>query len=255
MSLVYQPQPHRYFLDDKRVPSVTTIIAAGIPKGDGLSRWYARTVAEHVVANLREVDDTVTQLGDAGSIAWLSDLPNQAAKIARERGTAVHALAVDIIKGEPVQVDDPALLPYVEGYTAWLDAFDVEPLGVEVNVARRGVRPYAGRFDLYARIGDDRWLLDLKTSRGVYGETAVQLGGYARADFWADDEHPDVEHDMPPIDRIGVVHVTPDGTYLYDMGDADAAAAEFDAAYVTYQGVARRRTLGRVPFASAVVTV
>ena len=50
------------------------------------------------------------------------------------------------------------------------------------------------------------------------------------------------ETGLATIDRIGVVHVMPEASELYDLGDIDVAFAEFRAAQVIY-GSARRREL------------
>jgi len=70
------------------------------------------------------------------------------------------------------------------------------------------------------RIGDTRWLLDWKTSKGVYGETALQTAAYAGAEFYDDDG---VETPLPEVDRIGVVHITEAGTQMRPFRDRDAA--------------------------------
>jgi hypothetical protein len=57
------------------------------------------------------------------------------------------------------------------------------------------------------------WLFDFKTGKGVYGETALQLAAYARADVYVDDEGN--EQDMPTVDGIAAVHVRADGYAVY----------------------------------------
>src|SRR5690606_10062059 len=113
------------------------------------------------------------------------------------------------------------LAGYVEGYVRFLDEFGVEPVLTEKSVANREHR-YAGRFDSIVRIPAWRpgvGMVDLKTSNGVYGETAVQNAAYSRAEFYVEDDAPDVEIPMPAVDWIAVAHVTEFGTQLYDLGD------------------------------------
>ena len=47
---------------------------------------------------------------------------------------------------------------------------------------------YAGRFDLIADIGPDRWMLDAKTGSGIYPEAAVQTDAYRCAEFYVTDD-------------------------------------------------------------------
>ena len=55
MTLKFSPKAHRYWLDGKPIPGVTTLIGKGLPK-PALPNWAARTVAEYVVDNPEQVD-------------------------------------------------------------------------------------------------------------------------------------------------------------------------------------------------------
>src|SRR5690606_31974489 len=103
-----------------------------------------------------------------------------------------------------------------------------------------------GRFDTIVRI--PLWrpglgMVDLKTSNGVYGETAVQNAAYSAAEFYVEDDDPNTEISMPGIDWIAVAHVTEYGTNLYDLGDRDQAFTEFLAAKTVADTTDRRKAL------------
>lgn len=248
MTLKFSPRAHRYWLDGKPTPGVTTIIGKGVPK-PAIPYWAARTVAEHVADNLHHLDSWAT-MGRDSLVAALKQTPWTRRDEAAIRGTDIHALAEQIIHGQPAEVPDH-LVAHVEGYVAWLDEFDVEPIWTEKSVASRTHR-YAGRPDFVGRIGalgDETWLLDWKTSKGIYGETSLQTAAYARAELWVNDDDPDTEHPMPHIDRIGVVHITEHGTYLHPLGDIDTAYAEFLAAKVVADSTKRRDDLIGDPIA------
>lgn len=216
MGLRFNAASHRYWLDGKPIPGVTTIIGKAIPK-PALPYWSARSVAEYVIDNPEGVEQLRT-LGRGPAVAALKEIPWQARDEAAIRGTDVHALAERIIHGQEVEVPDH-LLAHVEGYVRWLDAFEVEPIITEQPCASR-THWYAGTLDAIVRFGAGPWagetaLLDWKTSSGVYGETALQTAAYASADFYGlEDEQP-----IPAVSRIGVVHVTAAGSALYDLGD------------------------------------
>lgn len=218
--LKFNANAHRYWLDGKPVSGVTTIIGKAIPK-PAIPYWAAKTVAEYVVQN----PDGVRQLwemGEGPAVAALKGIPWQKRDEAAVRGTDVHALADQIINGQAVEVPDH-LLAHVEGYVAWLDAFHVEPILTERPVGNRTLW-YAGTLDAIVKIDGVTWLLDWKTSKSVYGETALQTAAYANAEFHglAGDEHP-----LPEVERIGVVHVTEHGSSLYDLGDPAEAFSVF----------------------------
>ena len=79
--------------------------------------------------------------------------------------------------------------------------------------------------NLIGTIGDTVWMLDVKTSKGVYGSIALQTHAYANAEFYVNDDDPDTEHPLPEgIERYGVLHVTEYGTELRPL---DSTASPF----------------------------
>jgi hypothetical protein len=221
VTLKFSPKAHRYWLDGKPIPGVTTLIGKGFPK-PALPHWSARTVAEYVLDNPEQVDN-LRSLGRGPAVAALKAIPWQARDEAAVRGTDVHKLAEEILHGREVDVPDH-LLAHVEGYVRWLDEFGVEPVLTERQVASRNLW-YAGTFDAIVTIGGVRWLLDWKTSKGVYGETAMQCAAYAGAEFYVGDDGEELP--IPEVDRIGVVHITEAGTALRPFRDRDAAWKDF----------------------------
>lgn len=226
MSLEFRESTHRYRLDGKPVTGATTIIGGGIPK-PALAYWSANQAAEAAAdwaASFKELP--------ASEAAWnLANIdrdslyetwrkaPWKKRDEAAVRGTAVHALAERVVHGEDVDVPDE-LVPYVEGYVKFLDEWDVTPILTEKSVANRE-HWYSGRFDLIASIpslhGGAPVEVDLKTSRGVYPDTAVQCAAYARAEFYVEDDDPDTEHELPDLAATYVAHVTAEGTTLYEL--------------------------------------
>lgn len=242
MTLKFTPGNHRYYMDRKNTPGVTTIIGKGIPK-PAIPYWAAKTVAEYVADH----PDGVEAMRTAGRdpmIAALKGVPWQKRDEAAIRGTDVHALAEQVIHGRPVEVPEH-LAGYVEGYVRFLDEFAVEPVLTEKSVGNRA-HWYAGRFDSIVRIPSWRpglGMVDLKTSSGVYGETAVQNAAYSNAEFYVEDDDPDTEIPLPTVDWIAVAHVTENGTWLYDLGPIEPAWQEFLAAKVIADTTDRRKGL------------
>ena len=216
-TLKFSEKAHRYWLDGKPIPGVTTLINKGLPKPQ-LTYWSAKCVAEYVIDKPEQVE-ALRQMGRGPAVAALKNVPWQERDEAAVRGTAVHALAEEIIHGREVDVPEH-LLAHVEGYVRWLDAFGVEPILTEFKVANRQWW-YAGTGDAIVRIGGETLLVDIKTSKSVYGSTALQCAAYAGAEFYVGDD--DEELPLPEVDGLGVVHVTDAGTRFHRFRDREAA--------------------------------
>jgi hypothetical protein len=227
MSLKFSPGNHQYRLDGKPVQGVTTLLSGGIPK-PALVYWSAKQVAEYVADNPEHVEQ-LRAMGRNPMVAALKSVPWESRDTAAVRGTDVHALAEELVHGREVQVPEH-LAEYVEGYVRFLDEWKSIPLLTEHSCASREWG-YAGRFDFIGSLGgpygDATVLADWKTSKGVYGETALQTAAYARAEFYVTDDDPDTEHPMPIVERIAVVHITPGETRVHDLGDIDKAFGVF----------------------------
>lgn len=231
MSLVFYQKSHRYRLDGSWVPGVTTLIKKGLPK-PALPYWSAKMVAEWVADNPDLTEDLKRMGGRGPAVAFLKELPWQKRDDAAIRGTDVHALAERLAHGEEVEVPEH-LAGHVQGYVDWLDANQPEVLLTERPVASRQWL-YAGTFDLVAKLDGVTWLLDVKTSSGVYGSTALQLTAYGNAEFYLADD--DTEQPMPGIDRYGVLHVTEYGTTLHYLPTSANEAAWKDFLHVQFVG-------------------
>jgi|SRR5690625_2534367 len=198
---------------DRKVPGVTTLLDKGVPK-PALINWAGNATAEAAIDRWEEF----AAMAPAARLNELKRARYGERDRAAKRGTEVHDLAEKLVHGERVAVPDE-LAGHVNAYVAFLDEFDAEPVLVERTV-HSAAHDYCGTLDLVADLVDPgsgervRWLLDVKTNRsGVYGETALQLAAYRYADVWVD-EAEEVEHDMPEVDRCGVVHVRADGYSL-----------------------------------------
>jgi len=258
--LQFMEKSHRYKMRTPQgvlasVPGVTGLIGGGIPK-PALNPWYARMVAEFVDQNPLEVErlrslPPVQHNGRERSalVDALCKVPTGKRDTAAERGTAIHALAEKVVAGDEVAVSvehDGE----VTGYAEFLDTWDITPLVVEGRGAN-ATEWFAGTFDLVGTsphlAGGKPIMIDLKTSNGVYGETALQTAAYANFEFYLDADGQ--EHPMPEIHACYVAHITPFGTDLHplcrDRGELAEAYRQFlCAAYTTKCQKRRNAFLG-----------
>lgn len=214
MTLKFSPGNHRYWLDGKPIPGVTSLIKGGVP-APALMYWSAKSVAEWVADHPDECE-SLRSMGRYKMVAALKETPWEQRDTAAVRGTEVHALAERLVHGGEIDVPDH-LTGFVEGYVRFLDAFQPAPVLTEKSVANVQ-HWYAGRFDLIADMGGARWMLDVKTAKGVYGDNALQVDAYRNAEFYVLDDDPDTHLPMPEgIERLGVLHVTDSGTELIPL--------------------------------------
>lgn len=192
-----------------KVPGVTTIIGNGLPK-PALVGWGIKSVAEYAVDHW----DEVAELAPSERLRVLKGSPYAARDEAASRGTAVHHIAERLAAGEEVEFEDE-LAGHVESAVRFLDEWQPRVILAEKSCYNLEFG-WAGTFDLIAEFPDGRTaLLDYKTSKGVYPDTALQLAAYRYSTHYTDEAGE--SHPMPAVDWCGVVHVRADGYDVYEL--------------------------------------
>ncbi len=170
-------QSHSYMLDGFKVPGVTTILKV-LDKSGPLTAWAARESAAYADDNW----EMLSGMRSAERIALIEKARWNTNRKAITKGNRIHALGERLAKGETVEVP-LEIRSQVEAYARFLDEWELEVLATETPVANTEAR-YAGTLDLVTRsprLGVS--LADIKTGKGVYDETALQLNAYAACDL------------------------------------------------------------------------
>lgn len=141
MEIFFDPQNHRYYVDNKLTPSVTQILG---------------------LANLYEFIDK-RLLEKAGRF-----------------GTAVHK-ATELYDKGTLDIDsvDNALVPYLEGWKKFLKDTNFQTFDSESIVASK--LGFAGTYDRVGNFNNKLTLLDIKTTAIVPKTTCLQLAAYTQA--------------------------------------------------------------------------
>jgi hypothetical protein len=213
---------HSYHLDGVKVPGVTTV-TGNLPKR-ALIDWAGRVTAEYAVDHWAELEAQPP----SARLNTLTRARYSASTAAALRGTQIHALGEQVSLGH--QVDAGEHQSEVEAYARFLDRWQVDVLATETPCASTHWG-YAGTADAWATFGrgvyaGQRVLLDIKTGRGVYDETALQLTAYARCDLWQPDG-PDSEGALPGVDAVVVAHVLTDTVELLPVDASDTQFRQF----------------------------
>jgi len=224
---------HTYAVNRQPVPGVTTILRQ-MPS-DGLIGWAARTTAEYAVDHWDELGG----LKVSERLKLLAGASNAEMTSAGRRGTLVHQLAEQIVAipaEDGQRLDDlwaavpEPLYGHVESYVAFLNDHQPDPIATELVVAGKAGRyRYCGTADLVAHLGDEVWLLDLKTAKTVRASTALQVCAYQHAEAYTIAGE---DGAAPPlaelgIERAGCVHIRADGYDLLPLDTGPAVWAHF----------------------------
>lgn len=225
--LTFTPGNHSYWLVDpdtgkkERVTSVTTLLSQ-LDK-PALKRWAANTAADYATDHW----DELAALAPSKRRAAISGAPWQSRDKAAAEGTALHAMAEDLVAGRPVEVADE-LRGQVEGLARWIERSGFRATDTECRVWSEaddelGMVAFAGTFDaMGAHPRHGTLLVDWKTGSGVWPEYGIQLAAYASADWIVTD---DTDMAMPRPDALAVAHVRPDGTDLHVLTPAERVIA------------------------------
>ena len=218
---------HRYSWNGGPLyPSVTTILQ--IKDKPALVGWAKRETAACAVRNLDVLERMVRSGGAQAAVDWLKRIPDYARDASADLGSAVHAAAEAIARGESTPVADD-VRPFIAAYRRdFLDVFQPRFLALEAMVCSPRYE-YGGTADAFAEIDGEIWLLDYKTGAGVYPDTALQLGGLARAQFIGQPGDP-TQYPVPFATRFGVLHIRPEGARLLPVVvNRETVAAFLDA--------------------------
>lgn len=173
----------RFYVDPgtgKKLPGVTSVVGM-LPK-DFLRYWAAKVVAEEAYDSFSALASFVSDGKRSAAVDWLKRSPNRPKDEAALRGTEVHELTeqIDELGGVPRRLSS-RLMPYALGYLGFLESAEPEIVSSELAVVSRE-HGYAGTLDRVVKIGGATHVLDIKTSKAVYAETALQISAYRNAD-------------------------------------------------------------------------
>jgi hypothetical protein len=210
--LHFYEKSHRYKLDGRWVPGVTTIL--GVLDNPAIPKWAAGQVAEYVADNPNGVEE-LRALGRGPMVQALKGIPWSKRDQAGARGNVLHDYAEQLLNGEEIDVDEEHV-PVMEHALAFMEDWHIEPLLVEAACASRE-HQWAGTLDLIARYRhpvtkhEGTAIFDWKSGKALYPEYAWQLNAYAHAEFvgLAGDEQP-----VPTCDDAFGVQIRHDG---YDV--------------------------------------
>lgn len=237
----WPPQPPH----EMEVLSVTTAMKS-LAK-PFLIGWAAKMSAECAVEDHAIIGAMLEKKnGKKAALDYIKQARYRDAGGKADRGTIVHAAVEAYLDGKAVDPDHvqhqleekavpehlwDATFKMIDGVTEFLFDFEPEILRSESTVYSR-THEYAGTLDILAkiRIGKSKLpaVLDIKTSKAIYNETAMQLAAYGRADFVGLDDGTE-ELLLPSGEPVlhGIV-IRPTASGKYEHANFDLTDEVFD---------------------------
>ena len=204
---LFRDDRHRYYWNGAGpFPGVTSVIKA-LDK-PAIIEWAKRETARCAIDNYDFVADLVARGGPDAAKAWLTRIPDFQRDTAAQMGSAIHRMAEEVSRGATEIQPSEDELPFMLAYRRFVEDYNPKFVSLERMVFSE-TYGYGGTFDSIAVIAGATFLIDTKTSKSVYEETAMQLAALANAD-WCGLPGDPTQYRIPPIDRYAVLHIRPD---------------------------------------------
>ena len=187
IKLIEKRNQHFYKTPEGIFPSSTTIL--GILNKPALMPWAVKMTVAYLNKRLDDIKSGKLELTKENSSALLNEAKLHHKDIAFEAveiGTRVHAMIENHVNGkEPPEMDiyivEKELVSVRKSYQAYLDwenEYSFELIGSEVPIYSIAWNGYGGTLDIVAYLDGKRYIIDLKTSSGIYDEYAMQIASY-----------------------------------------------------------------------------
>lgn len=215
---------HGYVLDGRKIISVTKVLSLGMPK-PALINWAASEAAQLAW----EKRDELAKAPYSEFIQTVSKAHERKRNTAAVKGTAVHKYGEMLVHGERVEGIPDEVAKKVDQYVRFLNEWQVVPVVTEAAVCIMDL-PCGGTFDLVFTtplFPGRAFLADIKTSRAVYGDNALQLEAYSRADFYVGEGGGEVPMAELGITDHVVIHVEENNYHVVEMQSGDEVWGTF----------------------------
>ena len=179
--LSYNEDKHMYYVNDKKVESVTGICGRGLPKPN-LVNWLVATPLNEVKRLINEKLDNNEPLDRAGLERIFKTAKEKTNKIKEDAGlvgTVVHGLIEDFLKGKDIpKQSDPAVVNCWNLFLDWWNKQEYEVVELEKKIYSKKYN-YAGTLDLVVKDKKGNLvLMDIKTSNFISFDYFLQLNAY-----------------------------------------------------------------------------
>jgi len=182
--LSYHDDKHMYYVNDKKVESVTGICQRGVPKPQ-LINWLVNTPMNEVKRLINEKLDMGEQLDRAmleRIFATAKKKPDTFKDEGALVGSVVHGLIEDYLNNKKIPTQsDKAVVNCWNLFLDWWNKQEYKTVHIEKKIYSSKYN-YAGTLDLVVKDKNNKLvLIDIKTSNHVTFDYFLQLNAYKSA--------------------------------------------------------------------------
>lgn len=200
--MVFYPNSHRYKYAGEWVPSVSSILS----KADkpALVPWAANQAVDYIISKgLEQVDPGGALTGkmviNMDELELARTAHTRTKEAAGDVGSELHDYAKNYMRGQIMKLpNDEKVIRVAAKFREWhaKSRFDGFQLERPIYSQRLG---YAGTPDFWGKYGGELFVIDYKTSKGIYGNHWLQCMAYKLAIM--------EERSLPKL-RRGILHIS-----------------------------------------------
>ena len=164
-AIIEQRRGGFYWQNGEPYLSVTTILQ--IINKPALMYWFGKEVYYAMLKDPTIDEKTALQA------------PYKTSGKAKQRGTTVHSI-VEAFKSTEKRIENIPMhyRDYAMAFYDFMQDFNIEILEKEKSLISEKHK-IGGTLDMYARVGKKKMIIDVKTGKGIYQETGLQMSAYA----------------------------------------------------------------------------
>jgi len=190
IKLIEKQNQHFYETSEGTFPSSTTILS--LLNKPALTPWAVKMTISYLSERLDDIKSGKLKLTYGNTALILEEAKRHHRAIATKAaqiGTDVHAMVENHVKGHNVLNADHRIIekelsttqkPY-NAYLDWEKKQSFSLIGSEIPVCSPKWGGYGGTLDMVAELDDKSYIIDLKTSSGIYDEYIMQIASYRYA--------------------------------------------------------------------------
>lgn len=190
IKLIKKRNQHFYETPYGTFPSSTTILS--LLNKPALTPWAVKMTIEYLRDYLDDVTSGKLKLTLGNIVLKLEEAKREHRTIATKAaqiGTDIHAMIENHVKryeiasGEYhiIEKEFSSIRKSYNAYLDWEKTHNFKLIGSEIPIYSRAWLGYGGTLDMVAYLDSKPYIIDLKTSSGIYDEYVMQIASYRKA--------------------------------------------------------------------------